>query len=151
MSWPIDDRAAARMRSATAASPTISSIAGRCSSESADLTWMAMTRRQYCTLSVTIFMSSGKCHPYHSLTRMAKVLRPLSIWSRSAIDWMIMLSTRFTLNLIFDREYACPRPSCALSMSPARSSGMYLSKWLRTPRRSSRTVTLYTHLMPVAS
>jgi len=42
-------------------------------------------------------------------TRMAKVFRSLSSWSRMAMAWMIMLSARFTLNL----TCTAPRPGAA--------------------------------------
>ncbi len=42
--------------------------------------------------------SSGKCQEYHSRTRMTKVLMSLSRVSSSAIAWITMLSTLFTLN-----------------------------------------------------
>lgn len=38
------------------------------------------------------------------LTRMEKVLMSLSSWSRRLMDWMIMLSTRLTLNFTLARE-----------------------------------------------
>lgn len=37
-------------------------------------------------------------------TRMEKVLMSLSSWSSRLMDWMIMLSTRFTLNFTLARE-----------------------------------------------
>lgn len=38
------------------------------------------------------------------LTRMEKVLMSLSSWSKRLIDWIIMLSTLFTLNFTLALE-----------------------------------------------
>ena len=62
-----------------------------------------------------IFTNSGKCHPYHSLTRMTNVLMSLSKVSINAIAWIIMLSERLTLNFTFALEYECAKPNCAFS------------------------------------
>ena len=45
---------------------------------------MALTKRAYCKLSVTILPSSGKCHPYHSRTLIEYMLSSLSMSSSKA-------------------------------------------------------------------
>mmetsp|Transcript_7884 Transcript_7884/g.19872 ORF Transcript_7884/g.19872 Transcript_7884/m.19872 type:complete len:258 (+) Transcript_7884:755-1528(+) len=150
-SIPMDERAASRMSLASCASPVIFSSSGRCSSLSAPLCWMACASLANLMLSGTIFTSSGKCHEYHSLARMANVFRSLSIWSSRQMDWMIMLSTRFTLNLTLAREYACPSASCALSRSTSFNWSMYLCRLARTPRSSSTITVLLDAGSPAVS
>ena len=62
------------MALAASSSPTISSRPGRPSSDSLDLSCMKEAHLAKRKLSLTISLSSGKCHEYHSRTRIAKVL-----------------------------------------------------------------------------
>ena len=63
-----------RMALAASSSPTISSRPAKPSSDSFDLSWMKDAHLAKRKLSLTISFSSGKCHEYHSRTRMANVL-----------------------------------------------------------------------------
>mmetsp|Transcript_21551 Transcript_21551/g.54842 ORF Transcript_21551/g.54842 Transcript_21551/m.54842 type:complete len:231 (-) Transcript_21551:20-712(-) len=80
---------------------------------------------------------------------MTKVLMSLSRVSSSAMAWMIMLSTLFTLNLTLAREYECARPSCACFSSASFRPSMKRVKCARTPRSTSPTISLLTQGMPV--
>mmetsp|Transcript_4672 Transcript_4672/g.14119 ORF Transcript_4672/g.14119 Transcript_4672/m.14119 type:complete len:272 (+) Transcript_4672:1304-2119(+) len=82
---------------------------------------------------------------------MTNVLTSLSSVSSSAIAWMIMLSTLFTLNFTFAREYECARPSCARRRSPSLRPSMKRAKLTRMPRTTSPTISLATHGRPVVS
>mmetsp|Transcript_23298 Transcript_23298/g.55111 ORF Transcript_23298/g.55111 Transcript_23298/m.55111 type:complete len:266 (+) Transcript_23298:652-1449(+) len=154
--------AAAWMAFAVSSSPTISIRPGSlssCSSSSSSplllepvqmvfLSWMYAAARANMMLSLTTSLSSGKCQEYHSRTRIAKVFRSLSIWSSRAMDWMIMLSDRWGLNLTFEREYECPRPSCAFSDDPPSSPFTNVVRCRRQPLRISRTVSSLRHETP---
>lgn len=104
MSVPMDDRAASRMSCATASSMTTAVMAGRLSSDRSALFRTTRTSRAYWMLSGAILTSSGKCHEYHSRTRMANVLMSLSSVSSSAMLLRMPVSERFTLNLTLERE-----------------------------------------------
>lgn len=56
-----------------------------------------------CAVLCPTLTSSGKCQLYHSLTRMMNVLMSLSNVSSSAMAWITMLSTLFTLNFTLAR------------------------------------------------
>ena len=79
--------------------------------------------------------------------RMLNVLMSLSSWSMSAMVWMIMLSTRWTLNLTLAREYAWPRPSCAFTAEPSLRPDTSLEKCRRTPRSRSGTTPTDWHVI----
>mmetsp|Transcript_10201 Transcript_10201/g.25879 ORF Transcript_10201/g.25879 Transcript_10201/m.25879 type:complete len:253 (+) Transcript_10201:635-1393(+) len=152
MSMPIEVRPASMICLDTASSMVTSVILSSLSSFASEVRApMSCTRRANMNESATIFCSSGKCHEYHSLTRMAQVLTSLSSWSRRQMAWMIMLSWRFTLNLTLAREYEWPRPSCAFSEAPP--SRFLTRRWRcnRTPRSSSLTVSFDWQGTPVAS
>jgi hypothetical protein len=83
-----------------------------------------VTTRAYARLSFRIFASSGKCHPYHSFTRMAYVFSCLSSTSKLAMDWMIIVSTLSGENLSLWRDSECDRPRRVLSISDGIRSGM---------------------------
>jgi len=90
MSMPMELLAASKMARAVASassSPADSSScsAGTASSRSAARSPTACATRAYTKLSLTMRASSGKCQPYHSRTRMAKVFKSLSSVSISAI------------------------------------------------------------------
>lgn len=74
----MEEREASRMAWALALSMTISSSPSRLSSLSSRRFPMNLATRQYMEFSGTILISSGKWYPYHSRTRMEKVLMSLS-------------------------------------------------------------------------
>mmetsp|Transcript_22054 Transcript_22054/g.86720 ORF Transcript_22054/g.86720 Transcript_22054/m.86720 type:complete len:231 (+) Transcript_22054:480-1172(+) len=104
ISVPIDVRAASTTSLASASSPRSSSSPSTASSVTLLLFPIFRAARANMMLSFTIRASSGKCQEYHSFTRMANVLISLSSWSRMLIVWMMWLSARLMLNLIFERE-----------------------------------------------
>lgn len=97
-SCPMEVLAASRTYCAMSASVTISSTASNLSWVAFDFSPKRSTRRVKTTLSETIFASSGKCHPYHSLIRMHNVLTSLSKFSSTEIQLMIGLSCLLTSN-----------------------------------------------------
>mmetsp|Transcript_12147 Transcript_12147/g.28515 ORF Transcript_12147/g.28515 Transcript_12147/m.28515 type:complete len:231 (-) Transcript_12147:84-776(-) len=104
ISIPMEWRAASTMARDTSGSSVTCSSPGTLSSLRSSLRLINITSLANRMLSPTILTSSGKCQEYHSFTRMAKVFRSLSSWSKRQMDWMIMLSARWTLNLTFERE-----------------------------------------------
>mmetsp|Transcript_76637 Transcript_76637/g.216737 ORF Transcript_76637/g.216737 Transcript_76637/m.216737 type:complete len:317 (-) Transcript_76637:190-1140(-) len=87
---------------------------------------MSFTTLAYTTFSVTILPISGKCHPYHSRSRMAKLLSSLSRSSRSPTAWMIIVSTLSGENFSLNRDSVCESPSAmdfsSVSLIPSISS-----------------------------
>mmetsp|Transcript_87519 Transcript_87519/g.272234 ORF Transcript_87519/g.272234 Transcript_87519/m.272234 type:complete len:377 (+) Transcript_87519:554-1684(+) len=140
MSWPMDIFMAFRTSAATSSAPQASSSSAVLSCLKLSRTRMTRETFAYAMLSVTIFASSGKCHAYHSRTRMAKVLMFLSRLSSSAMVLMMGLSWRFGSSCMRLRLKACPRPSRALVRSNSLRSFTSLLKCRRTPLSSSRTV-----------
>mmetsp|Transcript_37449 Transcript_37449/g.55139 ORF Transcript_37449/g.55139 Transcript_37449/m.55139 type:complete len:238 (-) Transcript_37449:449-1162(-) len=104
MSIPMDILEAARMRLERSSSRTSLVSSSSFDSSNALRSPIRRTTLVYWKLLLTWSNSSGKCHEYHSRTRIANVLRSLSIWSMRAMAWMIMLSERLMLNLTLARE-----------------------------------------------
>mmetsp|Transcript_14639 Transcript_14639/g.45386 ORF Transcript_14639/g.45386 Transcript_14639/m.45386 type:complete len:260 (-) Transcript_14639:85-864(-) len=149
ISPPIDVIAFSYTRSASGSSSsrTAASSALTSSASRSMIVWRpcsSSATREYLTGSPTSFPSSGKCQPYHSLTRMPSWLTAVSMWSSKADAWMIMLSLRWTLNLTLLREKACARPHWARMMSPASWFGSSFSACTRRRRMSSVTDSLET-------
>mmetsp|Transcript_25193 Transcript_25193/g.57157 ORF Transcript_25193/g.57157 Transcript_25193/m.57157 type:complete len:285 (+) Transcript_25193:516-1370(+) len=140
MSWPMDIFIAFAISSATSSEPQTSISSVILSDLKSSRTPMIRDTCAYTMLSVTIFVSSGKCQAYHSRTRIAKVLMFLSRPSSRAIVLMMGLSWRFGSSCILLRLKLCPRPSRAFSKSTSLRFLTSLLKCRRHPRRSSRTV-----------
>mmetsp|Transcript_6368 Transcript_6368/g.14143 ORF Transcript_6368/g.14143 Transcript_6368/m.14143 type:complete len:249 (-) Transcript_6368:399-1145(-) len=85
------------------------------------------TALAYIMLSGTIFPSSGKCHPYHSLSRMAYVFSSLSRSSRRPIACTIIVSTLSGLNLSLYLERECASPICIERISAGEVPSTRLS------------------------
>ena len=102
--------------SAISASPQSSSNSARVTSVVSRLPirWAAFTK---VLLSVTILASYGKCHEYHYLTLIEKVLISLSRSSIKLMDWMIGLSFLLTSKEILFLENKWARPSLLWSKS----------------------------------
>mmetsp|Transcript_19110 Transcript_19110/g.26492 ORF Transcript_19110/g.26492 Transcript_19110/m.26492 type:complete len:229 (-) Transcript_19110:291-977(-) len=115
------------------------------------------TSLEYCALSPAIACNSGKCHPYHSFTRMAYVLISLSSSSKSPTACTTMVSTLSAENLSLYLERECERPNCIARMSdpvippPSASdfSSNKLSKCCRIPRKSSCVLESFTTLQDI--
>mmetsp|Transcript_107571 Transcript_107571/g.286257 ORF Transcript_107571/g.286257 Transcript_107571/m.286257 type:complete len:329 (-) Transcript_107571:374-1360(-) len=140
MSWPIDILMALQISLATSSAPHAStnlSLFSVGAKESRRRTTRATFA--YAMLSVTIFVSSGKCQAYHSLTRIANVLIFLSRLSSSAMQLMMGLSWRFGSSCILLRLKLWPRPRRALSRSSSLRFLTSREKCSRHPRSSSRT------------
>mmetsp|Transcript_70678 Transcript_70678/g.188455 ORF Transcript_70678/g.188455 Transcript_70678/m.188455 type:complete len:237 (+) Transcript_70678:856-1566(+) len=124
---------------ATSSEPQISASCGCPSSMPyPDLSRICIAALAKMTLSVTIFPSSGKCHEYHSLTRIAKVFKFLSIASSNAIALMIGLSCLFGSSWSLLRLYECANPTCAAPSSVSVSAFTILPKCTRHALSSSR-------------
>mmetsp|Transcript_83872 Transcript_83872/g.234054 ORF Transcript_83872/g.234054 Transcript_83872/m.234054 type:complete len:254 (-) Transcript_83872:494-1255(-) len=141
MSWPMEDFMAFDTSWATSSAPQAStSSTFRPAASKESRTRITRDTLAYAMLSVTIFASSGKCHAYHSRTRIAKVLMFLSRLSRRAMQLMIGLSWRFGSSCMRFRLKLCPSPKRAFSRSVSFKSFMSLPKCIRHPRRSSLTI-----------
>mmetsp|Transcript_32959 Transcript_32959/g.94823 ORF Transcript_32959/g.94823 Transcript_32959/m.94823 type:complete len:234 (-) Transcript_32959:20-721(-) len=96
MSWPIDIFKAFAISRATSSEPQASTRPSEpAASSKASRTRITRETFAYAMLSVTILANSGKCHAYHSRTRIANVLMFLSKLSNKAMQLMIGLSCRF--------------------------------------------------------
>mmetsp|Transcript_43892 Transcript_43892/g.136606 ORF Transcript_43892/g.136606 Transcript_43892/m.136606 type:complete len:219 (-) Transcript_43892:591-1247(-) len=92
MSCPMDIFIAFDMSSATSSAPQASTRLSLLSGLYSLRTRTTRATLAYAMLSVTIFVSSGKCQAYHSRTRIAKVLMFLSRLSSRAMQLMMGLS-----------------------------------------------------------
>mmetsp|Transcript_58414 Transcript_58414/g.178116 ORF Transcript_58414/g.178116 Transcript_58414/m.178116 type:complete len:298 (-) Transcript_58414:167-1060(-) len=105
---------------------------------------MCLTTFAYARLSVTILPISGKCQPYHSRRRMAKLLSSLSKSSSRPTACMIITSTLSGENFSLKRESVCARPKdMALTSSSSRPSTSAV-RCILTPRMISLTLSLST-------
>mmetsp|Transcript_3248 Transcript_3248/g.10173 ORF Transcript_3248/g.10173 Transcript_3248/m.10173 type:complete len:281 (+) Transcript_3248:1034-1876(+) len=132
-SVPMDTMAVALSSSSTCSSR----MSEKSRSLARERTPILSTHLAYCMLSVTILTISGKCQPYHSLTRIAYVLISLSSSSSSPMACTIMVSTLSGLNLSLYRPKLCARPRYMafswLSPRPVTS----VASWARIPRMTS--------------
>mmetsp|Transcript_52392 Transcript_52392/g.103418 ORF Transcript_52392/g.103418 Transcript_52392/m.103418 type:complete len:265 (+) Transcript_52392:748-1542(+) len=105
---------------------------------------MSRTTFAYAKLSVTILPISGKCQPYHSRRRMAKLLSSLSRSSNKPTACMIITSTLSGENFSLKRDNVWARPSdMALTCSSSRPSTKEV-KCILIPRMISLTLSLST-------
>ena len=72
--------------------------------------------RAYPLMLSTVFSSSGKCSPYHSLTLAPLMLMSRSISSSAPIAWIICRSALSDVCAIF-RDDSCTAKSLSLSMA----------------------------------
>mmetsp|Transcript_68378 Transcript_68378/g.189218 ORF Transcript_68378/g.189218 Transcript_68378/m.189218 type:complete len:275 (+) Transcript_68378:1560-2384(+) len=105
---------------------------------------MSFTTFAYAKFSVTILPISGKCHPYHSRSRIAKLLSSLSKSSRSPTAWMIIVSTLSGENLSLNRERVCASPSAIDFISTSLRPSISVSMCILIPRMTSLMLSLMT-------
>jgi len=101
-------------------------------------------------LSVTILLSSGKCHENHSLSLMQKVLMFLSMVSISAMVWIMGLSYLLTSVAHCCLEYWWARPNCAFLESSSLTFLRILGKWVLIPLINSSIESLYEAVKPLS-
>mmetsp|Transcript_65555 Transcript_65555/g.165179 ORF Transcript_65555/g.165179 Transcript_65555/m.165179 type:complete len:265 (-) Transcript_65555:219-1013(-) len=107
---------------------------------------MSLTTLAYARFSVTILPISGKCQPYHSRKRMAKLLSSLSRSSSNPTAWMIMVSTLSGENLSLKRESVCARPKDIDFTSSSSKPSMRAVRCILIPRMISFTPSLNTEI-----
>mmetsp|Transcript_47695 Transcript_47695/g.103748 ORF Transcript_47695/g.103748 Transcript_47695/m.103748 type:complete len:248 (+) Transcript_47695:780-1523(+) len=100
----------------------------------------------YARFSVMILPTSGKCHPYHSRSLIAKLFSSLSRSSSSPTAWMIMVSTLSGENFSLKRESVWANPNAMLLISSSPRPSMSVVRCILTPRMISLTLSLITEI-----
>mmetsp|Transcript_79136 Transcript_79136/g.124787 ORF Transcript_79136/g.124787 Transcript_79136/m.124787 type:complete len:254 (+) Transcript_79136:632-1393(+) len=98
---------------------------------------MCLTTFANAIFSVTIFPISGKCQPYHSRRRIAKLFNSLSKSSKRPTACMIITSTLSGENFSLNRDNVWARPNAHVCTSFSESPSMRLVMCCRIPRMTS--------------
>mmetsp|Transcript_115022 Transcript_115022/g.228994 ORF Transcript_115022/g.228994 Transcript_115022/m.228994 type:complete len:315 (-) Transcript_115022:193-1137(-) len=105
---------------------------------------ISLTTLAYAKLSVTILPISGKCQPYHSRSRIAKLFNSLSKSSKRPTACIIITSTLSGENFNLKRDSVWARPKeqdlSSCSLRPSIRSSMCIL----IPRMSSLTLSFKT-------
>mmetsp|Transcript_42378 Transcript_42378/g.137504 ORF Transcript_42378/g.137504 Transcript_42378/m.137504 type:complete len:244 (+) Transcript_42378:1033-1764(+) len=135
---------AASLSSASTSSARISDKSSPLHFVRTPIFWMVFA---YIKLSGTILPISGKCHPYHSFSRIAYVFSSLSRSSSRPMACTIIVSTLSGLNLSLYRESECASPIAMERISAGVAAVTSSSTCDLNPRISSITPSSCTHAM----